>query len=97
MGDVLFLLRERSTVPGPMRKGWLVSRGQQEGAANSQGKRDREAIPRGHWELFSLSLASGGRVVLLQAKEKEQTSQAVKEVGTAITRDQGSGEQACPR
>ena len=27
------------------------------GAANSQGKRDREAIPRGHWEqnLFSFS------------------------------------------
>lgn len=29
----------------------------------------------------SLSLASGGRVVLFQAKEKEQTSQGVKEEG----------------
>lgn len=46
----------------------------------------------------SLSLANGDRVLLLQAKEKAQTSHGVKEVGAAITRGLGSGgEQACLR
>lgn len=46
---------------------------------------------------YHLSLDNSGRVVLLQAKEREQTSHGVKEAGMAITRGRGSGEQACPR
>lgn len=36
------------TISGSMGKEWPISRSQQEGAANSGGEREREAILRGH-------------------------------------------------
>lgn len=52
----------------PMRKRCPVSLGQWEGAANSLGKQDREANPRGHWDKTYLSRDNSGRVILLQFK-----------------------------
>lgn len=61
---------------------WTTGEGCQ--LSRQKGQRGHPKRPLGT-KIYSLSLASGGRVALLQAKEKEQTSHWVKEVGTAIT------------
>lgn len=80
MGAVLFLLRVRSTIPGLMRNGWLVSRGQQWELPTLKAKgTERPSQEATGNKICFLSPANGGRVVLFQAKEKEQTSHRVKD------------------
>ena len=80
VGAVLFLLRVRSTIPGLMRNGWLVSRGQQRELPTLKAKgTERPSQEATGNKICFLSPANGGRVVLFQAKEKEQTSHRVKD------------------
>lgn len=71
-----------------------VSRRHRKGSqlSGQKGWRSPPRDPRGQNLLPALS--KGGRGVLLQAKEEEQTSLGVKEVGAAITGGGGKGEQA---
>lgn len=57
VGAVLYLLRERSTIPRADGERVACLPWLREGVASSQGKRDEETIPRGHWgqNLSSLS------------------------------------------